>query len=128
MPTRQELQAKIAELDRRINEELAKTRLPSLDARRRQFPKADYVVAALLIGYHYFGEQIPVIGQFHDTTSPWDLYLGLAVAAIAVLRTILWLFKGSPKTDANYVAATSVVRDLQAQKRDLQAQLKELSE
>ncbi|MCX7718194.1 MAG: hypothetical protein N2111_07315 [Candidatus Sumerlaeaceae bacterium] len=128
MPTRQELQARIAELDRRINEELSKTRLPSLDSRRRQFPKADYIVAALLIGYHYVGGQIPVIGQFHDITSPWDLYLGAAVAAIAVLRTILWVFKGNPKADANYVAATSAVRDLQAQKRDLQAQLKELSD
>jgi len=128
MPTRQELQARIAELDRRINEELAKTRLPSLDAKRAFFPKADYIVAALLIGYHYFGQQIPGIGSFHDTTSPWDLYLGLFVGVIAVLRTIRWVLKGRVKSDANYVAATSAVRDLQAQKRDLQAQLKELSE
>ncbi len=126
MPTREELQQQLADLDRQISAELGKTKLPELRSEHRQFPGATWILAALCFGWYALGASVPVAGEYHAMTAQWVMYAGILLAVIAALRTLLWLTKRNPKGDAQYVESTGRVRELQAMRRDLMKQMKDL--
>ena len=128
MATRQELQQQLADVDRQINSELSKTKLPDLRSEHGQFPLPLFILAAICFAWYVAGNMIPVAGEYHSMTAKWVMYAGGVLLFLGVLRTLQWIIKRRPKGDANYMAATTRVRELQQQRRDIQRQIKELDQ
>ncbi len=124
MATRAQLQTEIAELDRQINAELGKTRLPSLNTRNASFPWSYYILAALVLAWWQFGGMLPIPG--HDKYAHYAMWVGGAICVFAVIRTFLWLIRRNPKGGTKYMEATTHVRELQQRRQELQKQLKEI--
>jgi hypothetical protein len=125
--TRQELQQQLADVDRQINSELSKTKLPELRT-DMQFPLPLFILAAICFAWWAIGAQIPVAGEYHPATAKWVMYAGCVLVALGALRTLQWLMKRNPKGDAGYLEATTRVRELQQQRREIQRQIKELDQ
>lgn len=116
----------IAELDRRINKELANTKVPRLNLKYQSFPAASWVAAAVLFAYWLYGGIIHE--GVHDTFGFWAFVLGILTALFALYNTVMFILKGGRKSDNKYAQATSHVQELQAQKMELQKKLKDLDE
>ncbi|MGB9690869.1 MAG: hypothetical protein ACPL7D_01730 [Candidatus Sumerlaeaceae bacterium] len=120
----EELQQRIAELDKQINQILIEKRLPPLKP-PKPFPLGTWIIALLLGGYYLFGDLIPVVGQHYGDYAKYVLYAAVAVAALALLRTVLWLFSRNPKTPPEYLEASRRVKELQDQRRLLEKELRD---
>lgn len=126
MPTRQELQQQLADVDRQINSELSQTKLPDLRSEHGQFPLPLFILAAICFAWYAAGNMIPIAGEYHSMTARWVMYAGGVLVLLGVFRTLQWIIKRRPKGDAKYMEATTRVRELQQQRREIQRQIKEL--
>ena len=120
----EDIQRQIADIDKQINKILVENRLPPLKP-PKPFPLGTWIVASFLAAYYLFGDLIPVVGEYRTTYAQYVLWATLAVAALAVLRTVLWLFSRKPKTPPEYVEVTRQVQDLQNQRRLLEKELRD---
>ena len=125
---RVELQKKIAQLDEEINSVLASTELPKLDV--RPFPIGTWLFGFLCLAWVEFGSRIPAMYSYHLETAVWEWRLGLVIQAVAFLSTLSWFFRGRgyEYKSAAYTEASRKVRDLQERRRDLQSELRGLTE
>lgn len=120
----EEIQKQIAELDKQINQILVEKRLPPLKP-PKPFPLGSWILAAVVGAYYLFGDLLPAVGGLHAAYQTYALYATLALGAYALLRTVLWLFSGKPKTPPEYIEATRQVQELQNQRRLLEKELRE---
>ncbi len=123
---RARLLEEIAELDRRINQELANTKVPSLNLKHRAFPVGSWVSTIVFLGYWLYGDV--VMPELHDKIELGAFVLGILSGLFAIYNTIMWVLRSGKKTDSKYAKATSHVTDLQEQKMQLQKQLQEMDE
>jgi hypothetical protein len=121
---REDIQRRIGEINREINEEVGKTTLP--EYKPKLFPTGLWIFAAVCAGWWLFGNQVPQAAQYHAEYGEYGLYAAVVIGAYALFKTVLWLFQGKPKGSAEYMNATARVRELQDKRRDLEMQLKEL--
>jgi hypothetical protein len=122
--TREDILRRIAELDNEINHILGNTQLPSLES--RSFPMGTWIFAALLAGYYLFGADIPMIDRFHQPYGRYFFYASGLFAVLALWGSLSWLFRKRGGVSKEYGEASVRVKGLQDQRRELQAQLKEL--
>lgn len=117
---RQEILNEIVKIDRQINEEAAKNRLPSLNTRNASFPLGSWLSAAVLIcGQLFFGAMIPEVFPYQDLTI---LAIGVLLALFSLISTYKWLtFKSSIKKGLNQQSPR--IQELNEKKRALQEQL-----
>lgn len=120
----EDIQRQIGELDKRINQILTEHRLPPLKP-PKPFPLGTWIVAAVLGAYYLFGDMIPVVGEYRGNYANYVMYATVAVAALALLRTALWLISRAPRTPPEYIEVTRQVQELQNQRRLLEAELRE---
>ena len=125
---RQDLLREIARLDDEINSTVAAAELPRLDY--RPFPKGTWLFALLMLGWAEFGGYIPGSFYYHLQTARYDWYLGLVIALVAVLSTISWFMRSRGYKDKSeaYTEASRRARGLQERRRELQMELRALSE
>jgi len=124
--TKEQIMARIGELERQINTRVAATPLGPLG--RRGFPWFSWIAAALGIGLYRFHDLLPL-----NAAAPFvarhALKLGIAGAAFAVLGlylTIRFLLQRSvPLEGRKYREETRDVAALQKERQDLQQELKE---
>lgn len=124
---RSEIQARIAELDRQINAEVAGTKLPSITDRRR-FPVTTWILAAAAFAWTYLGGDIPGVEDLHRSFGQYGLYAGAVLAALAAWGTLRYLLQPSTKITPEYRESVERVRALQEERRELMAQLKEFEQ
>lgn len=122
--TRAQIQQQLVDLDRQINEESAKNRVPSLNARNRSIPWGNWVSAAIFVGAGIFGGQ--VVPKLHEQYGQYALILGAIFGLSAAVRTVLFFVKGRAKNDKAYAQAAEKIRQLQEKRTELQRQLKEI--
>ncbi len=120
----EEIQRQIADLDKRINQILVEHRLPPLKP-PKPFPLGTWIIAVALGAYYLFGDMVPYVSEYHGSYAIYVMYAALVVAALALLRTVLWLFSRNPKTPPEYIEVTRQVQELQNQRRLLEAELRE---
>jgi len=121
----EEIQKKIAEIDKQINTILVEKRLPPLKP-PKPFPLMTWILALVLLGYYLFGDALPYVGPYYQPYGEYSMYGALVVGVVALLRTLLWLFSRNPKTPPEYLEASRKVQDLQDQRRLLEKELREL--
>ena len=123
---REDIQREIARLDDEINRVVGSAELPKLQA--RPFPSGTWMLAILCLAWWQFGGYIPGTFRFHLETARWAFYIGLALAAMAFISTVFWMFSGQgyeTKSQA-YTDASRKARELQERRRDLQSELRAL--
>ncbi len=125
---RESLQRRIAQLDEEINQVITATEIPKLDV--RPFPTGTWLVAILCFAWSQFGSLIPGARQYHLETAKWAWIAGIVLGVIAILSTISWFFRrrGYKGRSDNYMAASRKARELQEKRRELQAELRSLTE
>lgn len=121
---REDIQRRIGEVNREINEEVAKTTIP--EYKPKVFPTGSWILAVLGAAWWLAGSEVPQVAAYHQDYGEYGLYVAVIVGAYALLKTVLWLFQGKPTGGAEYINATARVRELQEKRRDLEMQLKEL--
>lgn len=123
--TRQEIQQRIAELDREINNQVAGAKLPPA-TKRRTFPIWTWLLAGLALGWTYYGHEIPGTQDIHSQYHNIGLYVAIFFGVLALWATVLWLIQPSTKITPEYRASAEKVKLLQEERRDLMSQLKRL--
>ena len=121
---REDLVQRIAELDQQINQSVSQTKVPSLNVRNRTFPWSYWTSVILFAALWLYGGMF--IPEQYDWTGPVFLVLAGLFLIMAVIKTLIYLFKKGQKVDKNYVAKTEKVRELQARRQELQKQLNEM--
>jgi hypothetical protein len=122
--TREDIQRRIADLDTEINRILGNARLPSLEI--RPFPKGTWILFGLCLVYYFFGADIPYVDAYHNQYARYAFYASGILAILALWGTLTWLFRRGGGFSKEYGEATAKVKDLQNERRELQAELKEL--
>ena len=125
---REELQREIARLDDEINRVISSVELPKLDV--RPFPTGTWLFAFLCLAWWLYGYKIPGAYDYHLQTSVWAFRLGALMAMVALLSTISWVLRGrgyQNRSDA-YTNASRKARELQERRKDLQAELRSLTQ
>lgn len=122
--TRAQIQQQLVDLDRQINEESAKNRVPSLNLRNRSFPWAYWVSAAVFLAAGLFGGQF--LPQLHAQYGKYALIIGAVIGISGAIRTVIFFVKGRSHNDKGYAQATEKIRQLQEKRQELQKQLKEI--
>lgn len=125
---REQILEEIARLDEEINRVLASAQLPKLE--HRPFPLGLWALTGLSFAWWKYGDYLPGAYIYHFETAQYGFYLGIVFAVIAVLSSISWLIRGrgyGGKSEA-YRSASRNARELQERRRELQAELKSLSE
>jgi hypothetical protein len=126
---RAEIQERIAQLDREINLEVGRHKLPSTNTRYRSFPVGSWIGALVLLALWVYGGTLPFVKTYYDTYS-WVPYVLLAVGGLCALSalwyTFMWMFKARAKVDAKYMEGMQQVTKLQDERKALQKQLNEL--
>ena len=121
--TREDIQRRIADLDNEINRILGNARLPSLEV--RPFPKGTWILSALCLGYYFFGGDLPYVDAYHSEYAKYAFGASGILAVLALWSSLTWLFRRRGGFSKEYGEATAKVRDLQNERRELQAELKE---
>jgi hypothetical protein len=122
--TRDELQRRIAQVNRDINDEVSKSPLPNF--KPKPFPTGAWVLGIICAALGLFGGQINALKPYYDDYGEYGFYAAAVFGIYAVLRTLLWLFQGKPKGSREYMESTTHVRELQERRRELEMQLKEI--
>ncbi len=127
MASRREIQERLDDVERQLADEFSRATAAVSHEDAPSFPGGTWLTAILALAWWQFGGMIPGILRAWLQTRSWILYIGLALVAVALVRSVLWLMKrgGSP-VDKTFVEATARSRELQAVKRDLLAQLQEM--
>ena len=126
--TVEDLQRKIGELNKQINDEVARNPAPRTNDPSSAFPSGTWILAIVCFAWAFGGDQVDQIKPYVEMSWMYVAGLGALLALAALVRSILWIFKSRPKSGKEYTQNTSKVRELQAQKRELQQKLKELEE
>ena len=121
---RQELQERIAELDKQINLEVGRSRVPRLNLKHRSFPITSWISAFFFLGFWVFGGMF--LKSVHDKFAFWALLIGGLIAVLALWNTVMWLFTGNQKADKTYAAAMDKMKELQDERAALAKQLKQM--
>lgn len=127
MASRREIQERLDDVERQLAEQFSRATAAVSHEDKPGFPGGTWLTAIIALIWWRFGELIPGLLRAWLQTRTWILYIGLALAAIALARTVWWALKrGGPTVDREFVEATAKTRELQATKRDLLMQLQEL--
>lgn len=121
---REDLLRQIAELDRRITEELASVRLPDHDSSARGFPWLNWLLAAGMFAWWQYGDRLPEMEEFHIRFSAYGFYLGVVLGIIAIGRTVLWV--ATAHRGNAYTQVTENVQQLREQRHQLQTKVQYL--
>ncbi len=120
---RQQLIAAIADVDRRLNAEIARNPIPRSNGAYRAFPSGNWVAAFVFIGVGLFGGAIAPLASLHASYGKYVFIFGLVLLPLALLRTVLHFLFGRRRDDKKYGEATAALAGLQAQRKELQMQL-----
>lgn len=120
---RQQLIAAIADLDRRLNAEIARNPIPRSNGPYRAFPSGNWVAAFVFIGAGLFGGAIPQLASLHASYGKIVLIIGALLLPLALFRTLMHFLFGRRRDDKKYGEATAALAGLQAQRKELQMQL-----
>lgn len=120
---REEVQSRVAELDREINTELAGTKLPD-SATRRSLPISTFILAAASFGWYFYGSEFDLTRASHAATKQWGMYLALFLIAIGIVQLIMYITQPRAVVGEEYRAAAARVKALQEERRGLLAELK----
>lgn len=123
--SREDIRQQIAALTAEINIEVARTPLPS-GSTLRIFPTMWWIGAAICYSFWQFGDDIPPIATYNQQYGEIIMYIGVAMAVWAALRTLLWIIGGRRRSSAQYLRETQHIRDLQERRRQLEMRLKEM--
>lgn len=126
MKTRQEILKRISDLDRQINSELAQQRAPTLEQTHRSFPIMDWAAAVVCYAWVQFGANIPGVQDFHGASAKYVFWAAIALAVLALIRSVLWFVKRPRGRMQGYAEMTERVRRLQDERRDLQLELEQV--
>lgn len=120
-----DIQIRIAELDRQINSEVAGIRMPGI-GNRRQFPTMTCVMAVAAFGWYRYGDVLPSAEELHVQYATYGFYAAVVLGALALWSAFLYLIQPSPKISPEYRASTERVRAMQEERRELVARLRSL--
>lgn len=125
---RESLQREIARLDQEINAVISSTEIPRLDV--RPFPTGTWLLAILCFAWSLFGQLVPGAARWHYKTANWAWIAGIVLGVVAILATISWLLRkrGQRGHSDDYMQLSRRTRELQEQRRELQAELRALNE
>lgn len=125
--SRQEIQHRIIELDREINTEFEKVKDSSPAVNSASFPRAEWVLGFVAIAWYVFGGYLPgQVLEIYQNTAQYVMWAGAVLLGIAILRSFVWLAKRPRSRDRKSIQPSLRVRQLQDERRALQAKLKEL--
>ena len=124
--SREEIQRRIADLDRQISEELATVRLPASSEARGGFPLLGWLIAGTAFAWWRFGFLAPDLLGLWNTTARYTFYAGFVLAFIALVRTVFWLVRGR-NTNA-YTDMSRTVQQLREERHTLQQELRQQDE
>jgi hypothetical protein len=128
---REQLLDQIAELNHKINQEVAAQKAPEFGGADVRFPTGTIVAGCIVYAWSVFGDQLtflPGAVPFHRRASEYAIYVVYLLAALAVIQILRMLTRGKPKIDPEYAESAERVRQLQNERRLLQEKLKSLSE
>lgn len=125
---KQELIQQLAALDHQINTQLAQTELPRSSGVYRPFPVGNWVLALLCVGWWLFGSQVPYAAPYHPETASYAFWAGVVLGGIALLRSVLCLFRPKSSVSPEYLEATKRIRELQEQRRVLQEKIRAIEQ
>lgn len=120
----EQLQHRIAEIDKQINEILVTKRLPPLKP-PKPFPLGTWILVLAVGAYYFFGDLLPFVGSYYGELSRYAMYAAGVLLLLALLRSLMWLFSGKPKTPPEYIEAHQKVKELQEQRRLLEKELRD---
>lgn len=128
---RDEILAEIARLDEQINRTVSRVELPRVDA--YPFPVGIWVFTLACFAWYLYADDIPATAMYHLQTAVYAKYLGWICGGFALLATMNWAYRAlSSRRDRSkseaYMAASRQARELQERRRELQAELRSLTE
>lgn len=125
---RDDLMAEIARLDAEINRTVTSVELPRLEY--RPFPWGLWIFCGMCFAWYYYGDRVPGAYPYYVITAHYAWYIGLIFILIALYATLRWVFRGRGYHERSeaYGAASRRARDLQEQRRELQAELRAISQ
>lgn len=130
MMTREQVQTKIIEIDREINQIIADNPIRKAEARPIGFPTVTWIVAAVLGAVWQVGPQFlkSLVEQYvpipPEAFFAYASYGAMGVGALALILTLRWLVFGRGATKGSYHAANERLKELRKQRQILEDQLK----
>jgi len=122
---RMELQQKIADLDRKINEEVAKAgRVKTLRTQEVNFPLGTWILAIVVAAWWAAGGAI--LPDLHEQTAFWAFIVAAIIGLVAIYRTVMFVLRKVKPQKMGYSQTESAeMLGLRKQRAELQKKLDE---
>ncbi len=123
---RMALQKQIADLDRQMNDEVARHgKSARLDVRSVNFPFSYYVVTLCFLAWWMFGGMLH--SDLHGLTGEWSFFAGVVLGLLTALATVKWIGRKAKGTKAYDHGESEKIVALRKQRDDLKKKLEAIN-